>query len=193
MTGAHRMPFENRHKLDAPERKAFQPSGPLVDLVARQSPRLLLDLGAGTGYFTIPLADRLPAARIAALDVEPRMLTELRANAEQAGVAERIRTVPAGAEEIPLGTRSMDVVLLANLYHELEDRAATLAEVKRVLAPGGMIVICDWDPSGPGEAGPPRDHRIDAETVRADLEGAGFRTVVAHDIYRDLYLLAAGV
>ena len=189
MSGGHRMSFEKHGRLDSPDRLEFQPVGPLVDLAGQGSPSTVLDLGAGIGYFTIPLARRFES--VVALDVEPRMLEKLRTRAEQAGVAGRIRTLPGVAEKIPLQAGSVDLVLMTNLYHELDDRSAALAEARRVLAAGGRIIVCDWDPGAPGEKGPPRDHRIDPEIARTELERAGFGNISTHRLYRDFYLLSA--
>lgn len=191
MSGERRFPYEKIARLDSPERRAFQPPEPLVDLVAGWSPGDVLDLGVGTGYYALPLAGRLPDARVTGLDVEPRMLEVFLERAAAAGCAGAVRAVEGGVERIPLSDDCTDVVLVVNLYHELDDRVAALAEVRRVLAPGGRLVICDWDPASEAEPGPPRDHRVSRSTAEAELRAAGFHAVTAHALYSPLYTLSA--
>lgn len=192
MPGERRFPPEKIARLDSPERLQFQPAAPLVELVAAWAPGTVLDLGVGTGTYALPLCQRLPAARVIGLDVEPRMLEVFRERAEAAGCAGAVRFLEAAVERIPLPSATVDVALLVNLYHELDDRPGALVEIRRVLVPGGHLVICDWDPAAPGEHGPPLDHRIPRPTAEAELAAAGFVDVTAHALYPAVYTLSAG-
>ena len=191
MSGERRFPYEKLARLEGPEREGFQPAAALVDLIAPWSPREILDLGVGAGYYALPLATRLPGARVTGLDIEPRMLEVFLERAAAAGLAESVRPLESGVEQVPLPASSMDVILMVNLYHELDDRRAALAEARRILTPGGHLVVCDWDPASAEAHGPPRDHRVPRPTAEAELTAAGFRSVQAHPVYEPLYTLTA--
>ena len=165
-----------------------------MELVASGEPEAVLELGVGTGYFALPLLERLPKVTVHGLDVEPRMLEVFGSRAGDRGVAERVRLVEAelaGARSVPLEEGSIDAVLLANLWHELDDRPGVLAAVARVLRTSGKLVLCDWDPAAAGDWGPPADHRVAADDTEADLAAAGFATITRHDLYDGFYTFLA--
>lgn len=187
MLGERRFPFEKAERLESPERHERQPATKLVELVARDGGKRILDIGVGTGYFALPLAQRLPTSQIIALDVEPRMLELVRSRAAELSLTERVKTIEAAPAHIPLPDSSVDVVLMVNLYHELDDRAGYLKEVARVLAPRGRLIVCDWDPESTSDAGPPRDHRVMATQAQVELEAADFLRVQREQLYTDFY------
>jgi len=184
-------PFEKVARLDSPERRQRQPPEPIVALIEAKAPRRVLDVGVGAGYFAIPIAIRLPRATVVGADIEPRMLDLFRQRAKEASVDARVEAihVPRGGITLPDG--SANVALLANIYHELPSRAEYLREVARVLAPGGTVIICDWDPDAPGDFGPPQDHRIARQTVEHDLILAGFVQARNHEMYEHHYVIEA--
>ncbi len=185
--------YENHHKLDSPERRLTQPPGPLVELMLASRPSVVADIGAGTGYFALPLAERLnDGGMILGVDPDPRILEVLSQRAERAGVADRVRTVGMpDRDRLPLEDRSVDVALLSSLYHELDDRVAYLQEVARTLRGGGSIVLCDWSPEGTAERGPRPQYRIPAPTAAAELRTAGFVEPTEHALYPDFWVLGA--
>lgn len=184
--------FEHHHKLDSDERLCHQPPEPLVELIAAAAPRVVADLGAGTGYFALPLVRKLPHARLIALDIETRMLELLARRATVAGSAGRVDCrLIADSPSLPLGAGEADVVLLASLWHELPDREGTLAELVRGLASDGRVVICDWSPDGSTEHGPAADHRIAVEVCERALVAAGWHDITRHAIYPHHWTITA--
>ena len=184
MSEAHIFPVEKAAKLHSEQRRSRQPFEPLVRLVAPWKPAALLDVGVGTGYFAIPLAEALPRARVVGLDSEPKMLELARARAEEQGLGDRLELSATGRHGLDAPDRSFDLVLMAQLYHELSDRPRHLAEVRRVLRAGGRLVIVDWDKgAGDGSHGPPDGHRVARADAEAELRRAGFANIEAHDLY----------
>jgi len=192
MAHEHVFHFDQHARLDSPERRERQPPGPLVELIARSSPQVVADLGAGTGYFALPLAQQLPAARVICLDLEPRMLGLLDERAAGAGMFGRLETrLVTESPALPLTDGEVDAVVLVNLWHELGDPPATLAELARSLRSGGRLVICDWAPEGDREAGPPVEHRVAAGAVEAVLSESGWSAVRRVPLYRDHWTVTA--
>lgn len=186
-----RFPFEHIERLDSPERQTRQPARPLVEIIAGYGPKTVVDIGVGTGYFAVPLAQRLPSARVIGLDIEPRMLVVLQDRAKTNGVADRIDAVQMPDRTLPLADASVDVALMANLYHELPERLPFLREVRRVVRPGGRLVMCDWDPEGTADAGPPREIRVSPSAAEVEIHSAGFDTIERPHPYRDYFVIVA--
>lgn len=186
----HRFSFDNHAKLDNPQRSTIQPPGPLIAAVLESRPSTVLDFGAGTGYFLLPLLKASPDLIGIAADIEPRYEPILTTRALDAGVEERLSFVALTSPPYPeLGSGSMDAVILANVFHELEDSAGTLKECARILDPEGALFICDWDPAGSTEAGPPRDHRVSPLVVEQALRKCGLTSLTRLNLYKDLFVI----
>ena len=126
------------------------------------------DIGAGTGYFTIPLARAvLPGGRVFAIDLQPEMLDLLRARVPP---DLPVALVDGEATRTTLPDTCVDLVLFANVWHELDDHPAALAEAARILGPGGRIAILDWRKEVEQHLGPPLEHRIPPADVGRTLE-----------------------
>ncbi|MDF1561497.1 MAG: methyltransferase domain-containing protein [Deltaproteobacteria bacterium] len=193
--GEHRFRFSQVAKLDGPERMEFQNPAVLIEhLAAGGTPARILDVGAGTGTFALPLLERFGEARLAALDVEPRMLGVLYGRAMERGLAGRLELLEVPSEDpaaFPEVEAPFALVLMMNLHHEIDDRPRFLASVKAVCAPGARIVICDWSPDAVIERGPPREIRATAGTLLAELEAAGFTGGETLDLYPDFNTVVA--
>lgn len=109
------------------------------------------DLGCGTGYFALPLARRV--RRLWALDVEPKMLATLRPRIP-AALRGRVKLRLARAEATGLPSGSIDLALLAFVFHELGAPVRFRREMARILAPGGRLVIAEF-PKRRTSFGPP--------------------------------------
>lgn len=114
----HERRFNPEHmaKLESSERRAANPPEPLLDKLDLRDSLSLLDLGAGTGYLTIPAAERTRGT-IFALDIEPRMLDVIRGKAE-ARQLHNIQTLLGQLENIPLEMKSVDRVVASLVLHE---------------------------------------------------------------------------
>lgn len=190
MADGRHIPFERHHSLDSEDRQREQPARPLVELLVASGARVVADIGAGTGYFALPLAEHLPGGRVLCLDIEPRMLDLVRQRAEERGLLERVELVPmAEPDALPLADASVDAALLVSLYHELDDRPRFLAELKRSLRSGGLLVVADWRPDGSADHGPRPHHRIAATVALAELRDAGFADSREHRLYADHWVV----
>lgn len=137
----------------------------------------LLDLGCGQGNYSLAAADRIgPAGVIYAADLWEEGIAALRERAAREGRA-NLKALVAGAGQVPLESRSVDVGFMATVLHDLVEAgtaAGALAEVARVLKPGGLLAIVEFDKID-GPPGPPRHIRLDAAEVEALVAPYGFR------------------
>ncbi len=166
----------------------------------------VVDLGCGPGVSTFELARALPRARIIGLDVAARMLNEAR---RRQGTP-RIRWLRGDSACLPIASGSVDACTGHSFLYLVANRQATLAEIKRVLTPGGELVLMEpnaraatirqvlnvsrdprhlisvglWRPFS-------RLHgRFSAKTLTHTLERAGFEDVRVEDALGGLGLLA---
>lgn len=100
----------------------------------------VLDLGCGTGSLLIQLCQRQAEnLELVGLDLSPEMLSMARAK-----LPERVELLEGNAENIPLADRSFDLVVSCSVYHFWRHPEIVLGEIRRVLRPGGSVVIADW-------------------------------------------------
>jgi SAM-dependent methyltransferase len=107
-----------------------------------------LEIGAGTGYFSLNLLQAGVVTRATCTDISPGMVTTLAANARRLGL--EVQTARADAESLPFGDESFDLVLGHAVLHHLPNLRRAFAEFHRVLRPGGRIVFAG-EPSRVGD------------------------------------------
>ncbi len=157
---------QNAHKLDDPERQVWLPVVDVIRAIAIRHGTHVADVGAGTGYFAIPVAQAVgPNGKIYAIDLQPDMLSLLREKIKQLDAPRNIDLVQGEASRTTLRPKCADVVLLANVWHELDDHEAALQEAARILVPGGTLALLDWRPDRNSPPGPSSDHRLPANDV----------------------------
>jgi ubiquinone/menaquinone biosynthesis C-methylase UbiE len=136
-----------------------------------------LEIGSGTGYFSLNLVQLGLIERLTATDISPGMLKRLAATAEALGVPD-VTTVATEAEELPFEDESFDLVLGHAVLHHIPDLDRAFAEFMRVLRPGGMIAFAG-EPSRYGDrlAAVPKRAGMVAAPVWRRLVGASTRAV----------------
>jgi ubiquinone/menaquinone biosynthesis C-methylase UbiE len=169
-------------------RVALLPPAALIAALALKRGQRFLDADAGSGAWFFPVfeAQRGQGVFLAAQLEEDRLrrfLNRLDAYADAPGFS-AIEVVRSKPDRLPLPAACADRVLLSQAYHRWRDRGAWLKELRRVLAPGGLLCLADWrpdsDPAADGGLGPERAQRV-AEAVAAhELHEAGFQPVVSH-------------
>jgi len=144
-------------------RDLFAPLGPSYDRWSRllslgQDPRWrqflvsrvecgpdgsVLDVATGTGAVAIELV-RQKGCRVVGVDQSPEMLAGAQARVEAAGLSDRITLVEGGAEQLPFPDGAFDALTFTYLLRYVEDPGATLAELARVVRPGGIVAALEF-------------------------------------------------
>lgn len=168
-------------KLESEERMKIQPVDPLLKLLHLKGKEVIVDLGAGTGYFSFPIARSCPSCKVYCLDLQEGMLAILREKKERLELP-GVEILRSGETEIPLPDAFADTVLMANVFHELHNPGRTAKEVWRILKEGGRVLVIDWKPV-PTEFGPPLEERKDVQEVLLTLVRAGFKKLEEVALY----------
>ncbi|HEY0996215.1 MAG TPA: methyltransferase domain-containing protein [Gemmatimonadaceae bacterium] len=182
-----KFPPEKWDRLLSPERHAFLDPEWVLDRLGVRAGMRVADLGAGPGFFTLPLAARVGAGgTVYATDVAPAMLEALRSR----GIPPQVRPLLADEARIPIPDAAVDLALVAFVLHEVVHPAEFLAEVRRILAAGGRLAVLEWIPQDDG-MGPPEAERLAEAHARALLADAGFQVVDHGFANTSQYLLVA--
>jgi len=162
------IPVSQARMLLNPRREWIQPVRKTLARFRIRPGDTVLEIGPGPGYFTAEAA-RIAGSdgRVIALDLQRGMLEMLRERLDQAG-ERRVHAVLADATRLPLTDASADVAYLVAVLGEIPDRPAALAELRRVLKPGGLLAITETltDP----------DYQL-VDTVRDVCRASGFEPV----------------
>ncbi len=127
----------------------------------------VLEIGAGPGFFSLLLAERVgPAGIVYAVDRSPEALAFLERRQAERGLAQ-IRRIAADAAA--LGPEGLDAqaALATMVLHHADAPAAILRNVAGLLPAGALLLVGEFHPDGPCEQGPPRDWRLDPKRVEA--------------------------
>jgi ubiquinone/menaquinone biosynthesis C-methylase UbiE len=166
--GYHTFPLDNADALEDPTRFRFCSREELLALIDPSPTAVVADLGSGTGFYTDEVAPFVD--RVHAVDVQEGMHDIYR----EKGLPENVDTVTAEVADLPLPGDTVDAAYSTMTYHEYAGEDA-LAEIDRVLRPGGVHVVVDWTAEGPGESGPPTDERFSLAAALDHHRAAGFR------------------
>ncbi len=162
--------------FDDPARDAWQKPHEVILALALKPDAVVADIGAGTGYFSVRLANMLPQGTVYAEDVEPDMVKHLGARA-QTDKLPNLKAV-AGAFDDPKLPSKVDLALLVDVYHHIDQREVFFKRLRAALKDGGRVAIIDYTAESPD--GPPKAMRIPAKTVKAEMAQAGFVVQAEH-------------
>ncbi|MCR4343950.1 MAG: methyltransferase domain-containing protein [Candidatus Scalindua sp.] len=150
---------------------------------------IVADIGAGSGYFTMPLASRVgDKGLVFAEDIQIEMINYISKKVEALEL-KNVRVIFGKPEDPSLLDNFFNLVFLANTYHELETPFLMLENIKKDLRYSGRLAIIDWDPAKQSPFGPPIEEKVPENTVINELERAGFELIEKHNFMSYHYFL----
>ena len=164
-------------KLNNPERlKTLNPEA-IWEALNLQNPKTLIDIGAGTGFFTKEFSKKLTDGKIYACDSSEVMIQWMQENITD----KNILPLQCSEASIELPDGIADLVYMINVHHEILEPEKLLAETHRLLKIGGRVAVIDWKAEAMQE-GPPLELRISEEVIAEQLLKTGFVNIVSHEI-----------
>jgi arsenite methyltransferase len=174
--------------FESPDRDQWQKPDEVVKALGLKPGQIIVDLGAGTGYFTRRFAAAVaPTGRAIGLDVEPGMVEHMREDARKRSLS-NYDAKAVKPDDPGLAPSSVDVVFLCDAYHHIDNRPDYFRRVSAALKPGGRVVDVDFKKE-PLPVGPPPAHKVAREQVIEELGRAGFKLVREHDFLPYQYFL----
>jgi SAM-dependent methyltransferase len=167
-----RFPASEAYRLEDPARRVWLPPAEVLGALPLRSGDTVADVGAGTGYFSLPLAQVVGAeGKVYAVDAQAEMLAHLRRKLQEGSVS-NVELIHAEAESTAL-----------------PDACCSLVFLRRILKHRGRIAIIDWRSDVERENGPPLDHRLDASNAVILLRSTGFHQVTNVNVGRYSWLV----
>ncbi len=134
---------QGRAMLDPIREQALHPREVVTRLHLRPTDSIA-DVGAGPGFWTVPLAQAVPRGTLVALDIRADYLEVATVRAKEAGLTNvRTRVIPSDRPDLPAS--SVDVVFLAQVDHYLKDRVSYFSALANALHPSGRLVIVNYE------------------------------------------------
>lgn len=166
-------------RFESPERDAYQQPQKVLEFLGDIQGLTIMDIGAGSGYFSMRLAEK--GAKVIAADVDDTFQEFLQTRIKENNL-NSIQTRKIPYDSPNLKAEEVDMVLIVNTYHHIENRPAYFTKVKKGTKPNGELVIIDFYKSEI-PVGPPLSHRLPIDVVVNELKKAGY---TAFDVNVDL-------
>ncbi len=173
-------------RLNAPERIRNFPVLEIMEILKLNDPQIVIDLGAGTAFYSIPIAEKFKDCKVIATDISDIMIDWMK---EQiVPQFPNIHTLKMEDYRLDIPDQTADFLFMVNLHHELDSPELTLQESYRVIKNGGYIAISDWRKE-PSEKGPSFELRYETEKVIDQLISNGFQLVSCQTDYPDNFVI----
>ncbi|NUO00402.1 MAG: class I SAM-dependent methyltransferase [Saprospiraceae bacterium] len=174
------------------DRVIWQKPDMVLNLLGGLDGKAVADIGAGTGFFTLRMAQK--ARKVIAIDIDPRFinyLDSIKTLELPEQFQTRIETRLGKPDNPQLKTGEVNVVVIVNTFMYIRDQVGYLKILREALTPGGKILIVDFKKKRT-PVGPPNDIRVPIHIVEEALYEAGYKNVLANDTALDYqYILVA--
>ncbi|MBK9170588.1 MAG: class I SAM-dependent methyltransferase [Bryobacterales bacterium] len=168
------MGFGGADWLVRPERVEEEEPDKALDAIGIAAGSTVGDVGAGVGYFTWRLAERVgPKGKVYANDIQPRMIEALKRNLAARDIT-NVEAILSTPDDPRLPARSLDLILMVDVYHEFARPEVMLRKMRAALKPDGRLVLLEYrkeDPNVPIR----HEHKMSVPEVKAEIEPEGFR------------------
>ena len=161
--------------FESPEREAWQKPDLIISSLGNIQDKKIIDIGAGTGYFSMRMAKK--GAQVTHADVDQRFLDYAQKRAEKLNLKKNIMIKKVPYDSPLMGQKQYDLAIIVNTYHHIEDRVDYFRKVKDGLKGNGKLIVIDFKkPAAPGEPDkfPSEAMRITTEKIQEELAQAGF-------------------
>jgi protein-L-isoaspartate O-methyltransferase len=176
------MGYEGADWLERAERESEENPGRALQLLNFQPGMTVADIGAGSGYYTVRIAERVgPAGKVYANDIQPEMLNILRRQVRQRKL-ENVEAVQGTEKDPKLPAKCCDAILMVDVYHEFSQPQEMLQRLKEALKDDGRLILLEYRKEDPYVPIRP-EHKMSIKEAKLEVEAEGFRLAqVLHDL-----------
>jgi len=185
---AHKFDPKKLKKLNNPQRLTDIPAEYVWDKLSNKTPQTIVEIGAGTAFFCKAFLQHSQPERIYACDLSTIMIEWMEKHVTPQYPV--IVPVQTGESQVPLDSTLSDLVFTINLHHELEQPEQLIKESRRLLQPGGEIIIIDWKKQEMQD-GPPIHIRCTPEKISSQLQSSGFEEISVYDELKKHFVAVA--
>ena len=157
--------------LERPTREREERTDKLVKYLPLEPGSVVADIGAGTGFFSFPIAERVPQGKVLAVDIQQEML-DLIESKKAAGQGGNIVTVQGTERDPGLEPGSVDLILLVDAYHEFSYPREMGLAMAGALRPQGRLVLIEYRAEDPSVPIKPL-HKMSVKQARKEMEALG--------------------
>ncbi len=175
--------------LDSRQRDRLIPPETLISQMPIEKSHTLLDIGAGTGFFTIPMAENT-SNKVYAMDPDRRMLSIIEDKAKEKGLT-NIELMQDFIENLSIEDHSIDFVMASLILHEVSSLTKALSNIFNVLKSGGHLLCLEYEKDDLIVEGPPISIRIGSKELEKALSSLGFEIVKNTKINDAIYTVLA--
>lgn len=175
-------------RFEGEDRATWQHPAQVIALLGDIEGQSIIDIGAGTGYFSFRLAEK--GAQVIAADVDERFLNYIKDKKSRSGDTLVTPTLVEYDDPL-LGDSSIDHAIIVDTYHHIEDRVLYFNKVLKGLKESGTLMVVDFKKVETAH-GPPVHIRISQEDVANELRQAGFKEIEINSILlEEQYIIVA--
>jgi len=184
----HQDPKAYISMLENPQRDAEQKPDEVIAALDLKPGETLADIGAGSGYFSFRLARKVgDSGRVYAVDINSDMILHMNRYIRDKKL-KNVTTILSVPDDPLLADASINRFFICNTWHHIQNRLAYTAQMKKMLKPGGQIIIIDYKKKQL-PVGPPPEMKLAKKEVIAELEAGGFKLAKEHDFLPYHYFL----
>jgi ubiquinone/menaquinone biosynthesis C-methylase UbiE len=177
---AHVMGHRGAGWLERPSRQDEERTDLLIESLPLSEDSVVADIGAGTGYFAFPVAQRVPRGKVLAVDIQQEMLELIDQRKHREG-ADNIALVEGSIDGINLPPDSIDLAYIVDAYHEFSHPFEMGRSIFEALKPGGQLVLIEY--RAEDDAVPiKRLHKMTARQVNKEMQVLGFELTKSIDV-----------
>ena len=167
------MGYQGAPWLERSEREDEEAPDVALNVLKIPKGSAVADIGAGSGYITVRLADRVgPTGRVFANDVQPQMLNILARRLDRSKIT-NVTLIEGTLDDPRLPPASVDLVLMVDVYHELSQPQSILRHLRESLKPGGRLVLLEYRKEDPTVPIKP-EHKMSVAEAKMEVEAEGF-------------------
>ena len=159
--------------LERPERERDEAPRKAIEMMELKPTDVVADIGAGSGYFSFRMAEKVPKGKVLATDIQQEMLDLISKTAKEKGIT-NVEPVMGKIDDPCLPESGVDVVLFVDAYHEFDHPREMMLGIFKALRPGGRLVQLEFRAEDPEVRIKPHHKMTEAQAIK-EMESVGLR------------------